>query len=139
MAYQIIRKNRIIEDLELCRADGTVAETVHVDLNVDQIAGRLQKARKALAQAQDDLRSAPDDEKKVEALGNAVIALFDVIFGVSGREKIVNFYEGAYSEMLVDIFPFISDVIMPKINEASKARLEQLQAATRFNKRGWRR
>lgn len=50
MAYQIIRKNRIIEYLELCRADGTVADTVHVDLNVDQIAGRLQAAIKSFGE-----------------------------------------------------------------------------------------
>lgn len=137
MAYQITRKNRIIEDLELCNADGSVAETFHVDLNVDQIAGRLNKARSALAQAQADLRDAPDDAQKIEAMGNAIIALFDVIFGEDGRKRIVEFYEDAYTEMLVDVFPFIADVILPKIEAASEARKNQLLAAAKTNKR-WR-
>lgn len=140
MAYQITRKNRIVEDLELCTADGTVSQTIHVDLNVDQMAARLRAATADLAKAKSEMENAPDDEKKVEALGNATIALFDVIFGEEGRKKIVDFYEDAYTEMLVDVFPFIADVVLPKVNEASAARREQLLAAAKFNrKHGWKR
>lgn len=129
--YQITRKNRIKEQLQLCNADGSVACELEVDLNVDEITNRVAKAYDTLGMAQLELQKDPADPKYMEAYGKAVFSLLDIIFGESGREKILNFYEGNYSEMLLDIFPFLNDEIMPKIREASEARKQQLVEAAR--------
>ena len=127
--YQVKRQNHIKETLQLCEADGTVAEEILVDLNVDIISSRVNKAYEMLGMAQNDLQANMDSPELITAYGNAVIAIFDVIFGVENREKIFRFYDGNYTEMLLDLFPFINDVVMPKIKEVSEARMQQILAA----------
>ena len=134
--YQVTRKNRIKEELQLCHANGDVALTVGVDLNVDQIAGRVNKAYEVLGVAQDALKKDTKNEKLVEAYGAAVLAVFEVIFGKENAGRILDFYEGNYTEMLLDIFPFINGEIMPKIREASASRREQLLQAAKLAEQG---
>ena len=68
--YQITRKNRIKETLQLCNADGSVAEEINVDLNVDAIAGRMNKAYEALAHTGDArLSDAYVDKAVMQAYG----------------------------------------------------------------------
>lgn len=130
--YQITRKNRIKETLQLCHANGDVAVELEVDLNVDDIAGRVNKAYEALGMAQLALQKDQNSQKAMEAYGAAVIAVLDVIFGEDGSKQIVEFYEGRYSEMLLDLFPFINGEIMPKIRAASADRKAQLMAAAKM-------
>ena len=129
--YQVTRKNRIKEQLQLCHADGTVALTAEVDLNVDVIASRVSKAYETLGMAQNALSEDPRNPATMEAYGNAVIAVFNVIFGEEQTAAIVEFYENNYTEMLLDLFPFINNEIMPKIAEASEARKAQLLEAAK--------
>lgn len=139
MAYQIQRKNRIKETLELLDETGAVAESLTVDLNVDQIAGRVNKAYETLGAAQTALQKNARSDEALEAYGKAVIAVFDVIFGEDGTKKLVAFYEGNFNEMLLDVFPFINDEIMPKIKAASADRREQMLAAVKASKKARRR
>lgn len=134
--YQVTRKNRIKESVQLCHADGTVAETIEVDLNVDEVANRASKAYEMLGMAQLELQKDGNNEKLLEAYGNAVIAVFNVIFGADGASRIIAFYEGNYTEMLLDLFPFLNNEIMPKIRAATAARKEQLVEAARLAKKG---
>ena len=133
--YQITRKNKISETLQLCHADGTVAETIEVNINVDQMGAGINKAYQSVGKAQETLRRDPHDPKLAEEYGNAIISLFEAIFGKENAEKIISFYEGNESEMLLDIFPFLNDVILPAVREASASRKAQLEAAAKLAKR----
>ncbi len=132
MAYQITRKAKITETLELYRADGSLAETINVDLDIDLMGGRVNKARENMAIAQLELEK---DKRNVEAFGRAVLSLFNVIFGEDGTRRIVDFYDGKEGEMLLDMFPFINNVIMPQVEAASAARKQQLLDAAKASKR----
>lgn len=132
MAYQITRKAKITETLELYRADGSLAETINVDLDIDLMGGRVNKARENMAIAQLELEK---DKRNVEAFGRAVLSLFNVIFGEDGTRRIVAFYDGKEGEMLLDMFPFINNVIMPQVEAASAARKQQLLDAAKASKR----
>lgn len=136
--YQITRKNRIKEQLQLCHADGSVALDVDVDLNVDEISARVNKAYEVLGASQIALQKNNGSPESMEAYGKAVIAVFDVIFGEENTGKIVQFYENNFTEMLLDVFPFINNEIMPKIREASAARKTQLKEAAKAVKYGKR-
>lgn len=122
--YQVTRKNRIKETVQLCNADGSIAEEINVDLNVDTIAARMNKAYEMLGMAQNQLH-ADNNPVNAETFGKAVIAVFEVVFG-DDCKKILDFYENSYTEMLLDLFPFINDEIMPRIREASQQRKNQL-------------
>ena len=123
--FQVTRKNRIKETVQLCNADGSIAEEINVDLNVDTIAARMNKAYEMLGIMQNQLQQ-DNNPANVEAFGRAVIAVFEVVFG-DDCKKILDFYENSYGEMLLDLFPFINDEIMPKIREASEQRKNQLK------------
>ena len=133
--YTITRKNRIKEQLQLCHEDGSVALSVNVDLNVDQIASRVNTAYELLGAAQVCLQKDPASDEAVKAYGQAVIGVFDVIFGEENSKKILEFCENSYTEMLLDVFPFINDEIMPKIRQASSDRKKQLLEAVKKSRR----
>jgi hypothetical protein len=137
--YKITRKNRIREQLQLCNEDDSVALEVPVDLNVDEIQGRALKAMQELGRCQAEIRRDPKSEDALEAFGNAVITLFTVIFGEDGAKQIIAFYEDNYTEMIVDVFPFITGEILPKIAAASEARKEQMMQTARAAKQMKRR
>ena len=139
MAYQVQRKSRIKETLELLDETGAVVESLDVDLNVDQIAGRVNKAYEVLGAAQTALQKNAKSDEALEAYGKAVLAVFDVIFGEDGTKKLISFYDGNFNEMLLDVFPFINDEIMPKIRAASADRREQMLAAVKASKKARRR
>lgn len=126
--YQIKRKNRIKEQLQLCHANGDVACTLDVDINVDRMTAQISKAYDQLGRAQNELMKDRTSEKLIEEYGKAVVLVLTAIFGEDGCKKILDFYEDNYTECLLDILPFVSGEIMPKIREASQARKEQLEA-----------
>ena len=133
--YQITRKNKIKETLQLCNADGTPALEVNVEINVDTLGNKINKAYEIVGRAQNELKKDPRSENLLEEYGAAVIALFEAIFGEKNAEDILAFYDGNETEMLLDIFPFINEVILPMVREASEARKEQLRAAANLAKR----
>lgn len=128
MAYRIKRQSKLVETLELCNADGTVAHVIEVNVNIDDIAGRVNKAWEMLGMAQVALQADPKSENAMETYGRAVLEVIRVIFGLENAETIVAFYDGRWTEMLLDLFPFINQIIMPRIKEASAARRAQLEA-----------
>lgn len=126
--YQIKRKNRIKEQLQLVHENGDIACTLDVDINVDRMTAQISKAYDQLGRAQNELMNDRTSEKLIEEYGKAVVLVLTAIFGEDGCKKILDFYEDNYTECLLDILPFVSGEIMPKIREASQARKEQLEA-----------
>ena len=135
--YQVTRKSRIKETLQLCHANGDVAEEIEVDLNVDAISGRMNKAYEALGIAQVELEKNSESPISMDKFGQALIAVFNIVFGEEGTQRILNFYENSYTEMLLDIYPFIFGEVLPKINEASEERKRQLVEAAKATKKRW--
>ena len=129
--YQLQRKNRIKETLELKNSDGTQADLLVVDLNIDEIADRVYKNMELIAMAQNELKKNPKGEKALEAFGNALIGTLNVIFGDQQTTRLLAFYENNYTELLLDIFPFINDVILPPIKVLKEERKKQLVDAVR--------
>ena len=128
--YQITR-NHVIEDLEL--DDNGKKLTLHVDLNVDTILRRYLKAAGDLAQAQQAARTGPTEDR-IEALGVTILNLFSVIFGDDQAKQLIDFYDGAYTEMLADVTPFINDVVAPKVSEAQQRIMSQYKNVKRFGR-----
>lgn len=118
--YQITR-NHIVEDLEI--SDNGKKLQLKVDISADTILTAYNKAQYKLAEASIMATKAKNDNdtaKAEEAMGNAILGLFEVVFGEPQTQKIVKFYDNRYLEMLGDIAPFISEVITPKVQEAQK-------------------
>ena len=128
--YEVVR-NHVVEDLKVTDNDRELV--LHVDINVDQILQRYAAATKALTEAQQATQKGITEER-VEALGKAIIGVFEVIFGTEQTEKLVDFYGESYTEMLADVAPFVNDVVAPKINEAQQRIMEKYKNVKRFKK-----
>lgn len=128
--YQITR-NHVVEDLEL--DDNGKKLNLHVDLNVDSILRRYLAVAAELTRAQNDVSKGLTEER-VEKLGTAILNVFGVIFGDEQTKKLVDFYDGAYTEMLADVAPFINDVVVPKVNEAQQRLMQNYQNVKRHKK-----
>ena len=124
---EIRRKNRIQETLEFYRGEEqTPALIVNVDLNADDMSGAAKRVWDALGIASIQLQKRQTEET-VKEYGDAVLALFSVIFE-GDTEKILTFYENRTEEMLVDLAPFLERVIK-QVTEARTARMNQFLAA----------
>lgn len=118
MAYQI-KRNHVVEELEI--EDNGQKYTFSVDINVDDIIKKYNAANYKIAAAQENAKKAKDEkdmQAAEEALGDAVLSLFSVIFGEEQTKQIIEIYDGRSFEMLADIAPFIADVVGPRIQEA---------------------
>lgn len=134
--YTIQRKNKHIhEELELLSIDGTEKMHATVDLDIDQIMERMAKSYEMMGMLQNELKKDPKNRKTIEAFGLSVLEIFKIIFGDDQTSEILKFYDNDYTEMLVDLFPFINDEIMPKVKEASRHRREQLEEAANVSRR----
>lgn len=117
MAYQIKKSDHISEELEFLGKNGEVELKITVDVNVDRIAGGYRKAEIELLTLQKKLSKGEQGEV-LEQYGRAVINLFSLIFGEENTAKMIEYFDGKYSEMLMKTIPFINDVIKPAVNAA---------------------
>lgn len=122
MAYQINRKAHVVDEIHL--EDNGKELTVKVDLQVERILRDYNAAWAKIGQAQQKIRELNGAEGMDEAeaaLGQAIMALFGLLFGEEQVRAIMDFYGGAYLEMLADFVPYISETIVPKVQAAQAA------------------
>lgn len=119
-----IKRNHLVEDLEI-EDNGEVLKLT-VDINVDGMLKAYNDAQIKITQASQAAKSASDKDMNAaeEAMGDAVLGLFEVVFGTDQTKQIIDFYENKPLEMLGDIAPFIADVVAPKFREAQE-RIEE--------------
>ncbi len=135
MAYQVKRSARVEETLELLSADGKTSEVIRVNLDAGAVAERISKNYIELLNLQSKMARWGNEEDKsrlYEEIGNAVVVLFQSIFGEDDTERIVSFYENDYLDMCRTIMPFITEVVLPKVRkESQKYRKAKMQSYNR--------
>ena len=132
--FELKRSEKIVEQIKL--GD----EIIEVNLDAGAIQARFTKGCNELLRAQSALNGATSDtldavSDKLEQYGNAVVGVLQVIFGEENTQKILAFYENNYTEMFTQIYPFIGEVIIPKISEASKRKADELKALYKGRKK----
>ncbi len=139
MAYQVGRSRKIRENLELVDDNGNVVTTVYTDIDADKIAKEFNKRVNAIIRAEIAAKSLPKSGEitamtteqaeaanaSVQSYGEAVINLFQLIFGDEGTQTILDFYDNAYFEMSMQVFPFILDVVKPRIEDSVRKMQER--------------
>lgn len=141
MAYQAKRNQHYIEQLELVDEAGNVVYTLDVDLDPDEVAENLSKKYIELLQIRREIQgidtiapeSLPEAYTKV---GNAVIAMIQAVFGAENTKIIYEFYGSRYNQILTEVMPFITDIVVPKVRElAQENRKNALAKYSRKRKR----
>lgn len=138
MAYKITRTQKITETLELSDKNGNVIDSIDIDIDADAVCTAFRKKQTEVIDAERRLKEIrkngveTDLECAYEAYGNAVIAIFELIFGEDCTKKLLEFFEDNYIEMGIQVVPFINAVIVPKINETLRNRKAQIRALHKY-------
>lgn len=124
--YTIKRRTRLKDALRL--EDGDKVLDVPVEIDIDTAIASYWKHYENLKLAQDQLQKRDSDEARIN-FGNAFMALLIFLFGQEWAQKMVEFYDGRYSEMLVDLYPYIDGQIYSQLKKASQ---EKARTASRL-------
>lgn len=141
MAYQAKRNQHYIEQLELVDEAGGIVHTLNVDLDPDEVAENLSKKYVELlrirAEAEEiDITSPESLTEAYTKLGDAVMAMIESVFGAGNTKIIYEFYGSRYNQILTEVMPFITEIVVPKVRElARENRKNALEKYSRKKKR----
>lgn len=116
--YTIKKAAHIVDELNIEEGDKKLK--VDINIYVDDIMAEYTKCQKQIAVAQEKIKQNQSDDDALAALGEAIVALFCLLFGEEQTKKIVEFYENRTASMLADFLPYIVQVILPAIQDAQK-------------------
>ena len=116
---EIRRKNKVKEAFHITDNDGREL-TVESVLDPGEALPAWNRAKNSIIRAQ--TAKQPD----FEALGQAIVDTFAVFFGEEGAAKILDFYDGNYTDMMEDVFPYIESILLPKLEAESAKRREAM-------------
>lgn len=117
MAFKLKRFKKT-ESLELVNEEGATEKIITVRLDK---AGLAMKASKKYVEIQrlqamaEKARGKENAEELVTKLGQTVIDFFEIIFGEEDTKAILEFYEGNYIEMALEVMPFIQEKVLPTV------------------------
>lgn len=134
MAYQIKKTSRITEDIELLGESGNAEKILHVEINPDGIMSNYRKAEIQLLKTQTAAREGKSAEA-VEEYGKAVTAFFETVFGTETTAELLTYFENKHTEMLIQLMPFITDVVRPAVAEAIRLQKSRLASNMNFSRR----
>lgn len=125
--FELKRNQKIYEQLKI--GD----EIIDVSLDAGEIQSRFIKSYNEVIKAekilqQDMTNNLESTSTCLSEYGNAVISVLQIVFGIDNTNKIINFYENNYIEMFSSVYPFIAEIIMPKIKESILHRTNELKA-----------
>ena len=126
MAYTINRKAHVVDEIKL--EDNGKELTVKVDLQVERILKEYNAAWAEIGRAQKRIRELQGSEGIEDAAaetGAAIMALFRLLFGADQTQEILDWYDGAYLELLGDFLPYITETIVPKVKAAQENLLQR--------------
>lgn len=133
--YKIKRTRKFYDTLQLCDEQGAVQKELKIEVDIDAIATgfrevltKLEKAQKSLQDNQ-KLKKQNEFDKAYYDYGEALIKMFEMCFGTENTQEIVTFFENRYTEMSVEIVPYITKEIIPLVGEAIKQKKNSLKKA----------
>lgn len=116
---EIRRKNKVKETFHITDNDGREL-TVESVLDPGEALPAWNRAKNSIIRAQ--TAKQPD----FEVLGQAIVDTFAVFFGEEGAAKILDFYDGNYTDMMEDVFPYIESILLPKLEAESAKQREAM-------------
>lgn len=124
--YRIKRQENLKEILLIEYKDKELV--VNVEMNITE---KMKAYTSASRKLEIFLAKASKKEVDSKTLGEAVVSLFVLIFGEKQTNEIIAFYDDDYTSMLIDIMPFIRDVVTPMFAKARKEKIALMKKNTK--------
>lgn len=120
--YVIKRHERLIDKLKLVDRERTLEVPVEIDIN--KAIADYWKYYEKLHLAQERLKKS-DTAEAQQSFGAAFLLMLEFLFGTEWAGKMLEFYDGRYSELLIDLYPYIDGHIYPLLKKASREKVKQ--------------
>lgn len=127
---RIEKSKPFVDTLEL--SDGEKDLQIEIKLDLNAVAHRYRPCQIALVEAEKLAEQNPNDPACLNAYGEAICSMFQLIFGEVNTEKIMEFYEDDYSTMLLDLMPYLAQTIVPALQAERERKISQAKHARRF-------
>lgn len=102
--------------------------TIHFQLKATaELATQYRAIRLRLLSLQKQIQTDPGNTETMSEIGKCIVQTFSLLFGEQNTEAIVRFYENDLEQMLLDVFPYIQNVIVPEIEKTVKTRKQQFR------------
>lgn len=113
MAYKLKKSKKISEQIEL--EDGTI---IDIDINVGKMSLDFNKEYNKVTRVQ----MLNPSVENLEKLGKAAIEFYAFVLGAENTEKLIEYYDDNYLEMIENIMPFINERVKPTMEAYIKAK-----------------
>ena len=120
------RKKKVFETFALADEDGNIVHTYDVSCDPEEHLIEYNRAINKIIKAEQLIKEEPNPQN-YEIYGQAIIDMMGIFFGENASREILDFFEDRYTEMITEVFPFITDVLMPKMREISEKELEKVR------------
>lgn len=120
------RKKKVFETFALADEDGNIVHAYDVSCDPEEHLIEYNRAINKIIKAEELIKEEPNSQN-YEIYGAAVIDMMGIFFGEDASMEILDFFEGRYTEMITEIYPFITDVLMPKMREIGEKELEKVR------------
>jgi len=119
--FVIKRKENLIETVKF--ENNGKELIIDVKVNLLNTLNKYEKASRAIQLAIVDIQKGKlTDAKKI---GDVIIEMLTIVFG-NDTQKIIDFYDGDYTELLLDVWPFIISVVTPAYQKVKKQRQKEI-------------
>lgn len=120
--FVIKRKENLIETVKF--ENNGKELMIDVKVNLLNTLNKYEKASRAIQLAIVDIQKGKlTDAKKI---GDVIIEMLTIVFG-NDTQKIIDFYDGDYTELLLDVWPFIISVVTPAYQKVKKQRQKEIK------------
>lgn len=123
----VIQKSQAFTDTITFQTNGEAENlTVPIKLNVtSELIPQYRAVQLRMLELQKQNQTDPGNEAVINGIGECVVQTMTLLFGEENAEAIIRFYENDLEQMLLDVFPYIRDVIVPQIEKIAKERKQQ--------------
>ena len=123
----VIQKSQAFTDTITFQTNGEAEDlTVPIKLNVtSELIPQYRAVQLRMLELQKQNQADPGNEAVINGIGECIVQTMTLLFGEENAEAIIRFYENDLEQMLLDVFPYIRDVIVPQIEKIAKERKQQ--------------
>lgn len=123
----VIQKSQAFTDTITFQTNGDAEDlTVHIKLNItSELIPQYRAVQLRMLELQKQNQTEPGNEAVINGIGECIAQTMTLLFGEENAEAIIRFYENDLAQMLMDVFPYIRDVIIPQIEKIAKERKQQ--------------
>lgn len=133
MVFKTGRTRKITDTIELCDENGKVQREIVLNLDIDSIALQLNNKYSDYINSTRRLKEIQEKGDKAQfgslaaAYYDAVIDLFEMVFGKENTRIILDFYNQRYLEMVQQLVPYIFKRILPEVRKAVKQQKKSIK------------